>query len=836
MADAQLGGIARANLRRHRNGFVAVFITVFSAALLVCALGVLFESGIRGGATPHRYAGADVVVGAPQSLDTREDFDQPYSERALLPASAVDEMARLPDVRSAVGDVSVPLSDDSGRRFDAHGWSSAVLAPFTLTAGHPPTGPDEVVTTDPATLGDRVTLRHGGIGSEYTVVGVAAASSPESNSRPATIFLEDARAQQLWPHPGSVAVVGLMGHDGVGSAALASQVSAELGDLGVVTYTGDARADAEHLDVGAARGELVILTSAIAGVALMIALFVVSSTVSLSISQRRRDFALLRSMGATPRQIHRLIGSEVWVVSCAAAVLGVMPGYLLAQVIRDEFAGAGILPVDFALAISPLPALAGIATAVIAARLAAVISARRPARLDPIEALRESAVEPGAISRVRTIAGLLIGLGGLVTAFLPIVVPGPDALAGAGTSVVLFIIAVALLGPTLASVALRLIGGTMRRGGSAAAVLAAANLDAHGRRLATAITPMALVIAFGIVQLGSQSTLATAAQNQVEQGMTGDLVVTGPGGVEPTLISEIASIDSVEAANPVTRSQAFHTSQRADDPSTAAYAVLGIDPAETATTLDLDVHSGALTELRTGTVALSQDAAATTGAQMGEAVALRLGDGTLITPTVVATYGRGLGFGDIALPADQVREHTSTGLIDHIVVSAAADRIDEARSEIESIGGLTVIDSDGFAVANRQEQRAQDTVNVVALSVLLGFLSIAVVNTLVLMTTERRREFALLRMVGARTGQVRGMVRREASVAVAIAVVTGSIIAYPPMFGIAIALPGISFPTISPWTYGCIVGITALLGFGAITGTAWKVFRHNPAGTPGGQD
>ena len=103
MQRSRMGSIAAANLREHRNSFTAVFVTVFSAALLVCALGVLFESGIRGGVTPHRLSGADVVVGAPQALDITEDVDQPYVERARLPESTVAELSALPGVGSAVG-------------------------------------------------------------------------------------------------------------------------------------------------------------------------------------------------------------------------------------------------------------------------------------------------------------------------------------------------------------------------------------------------------------------------------------------------------------------------------------------------------------------------------------------------------------------------------------------------------------------------------------------------------------------------------------------------------------------------------------------------------------
>ena len=825
MQRPRMGSIAAANLREHRNSFAAVFVTVFSAALMVCALGVVFESGIRGGVTPHRLSGADVVVGAPQTLEITEDVDQPYSERARLPESTVDDLAALPGVESAVGDISAPLTDDSGRPFDAHGWSSAVLAPYSITAGHPPAGPNEVVLTGHADLGHKVTLRHGGVAHTYTVVGVAGTSSSEPDDRPATVFLDDVRMQQLWPHAGTVATIGLIGQDGVDAETLAARVRDHLPAVAVHTYTGPARADAEYVDIGAARGELVALSSALAGVALMIAVFVVSSTLSLSIQQRRRDFALLRATGATPRQIHKLIGAETWVIASVAATLGVAPGYLLADVLRGRFADAGILPPDFSLAYGPVPALVAVAAAVATARLAAAFAARRPARLDPIDALRESAVEPEKLNRTRAVLGLLAGLSGLVVATLPAFIPGPAAMAGAGGSAVLLVMALALLGPALVTGVMRVVSGPMVRTGSAGPVLAAANLDAHGRRLAAAITPLALAIAIGAVQLFSQSTVTAAAERQSESGTKADLVVTSPGGISPQLAETIATMDAVGAVNPITRTKALFTTDSSEAPTTEAYPVQGIDVAGASATIDLDVREGDLRQLSDGTVALSRDASSAMSADVGDTVKLRMGDGAVITPRVVATYDRGLGFGDVTLPASQVRDHTTTGLVDQVLVSTRPGGTDEAQRAIEAAGDVTVMRSNEFTAAARDDQRAQDSVNVVALAVLLGFLGIAVVNTLVLMTSARRREFALLQLLGADPRQVRGMIRLESLIAVAVAAIAGTVIAYPPLAGIAIAVSGGPFPVFSPSAFGVIVGATTVLGFGAITLTARRAIR-----------
>jgi len=835
MRRSRLRPLARANIRQRRGGFAAVFVAVFCAALLTCALGVLFESGIRGGVTPHRYAGADVVIGGAQSLDVREDIDQRYVERALLPESTVAELSAVPGVRAAVGDVSVPLTTDDGRLLDGHGWASAALAPYTLTAGRAPAAPDEVVATGTGALGDRITLRHGGIGDDYTVVGVAAAPTAEPTDRPAAVFLSDDRARDLWPHRDRVATVGLLADSGFDASSLAVRARDALAGVDVRTYTGDGRGDVEYLDAGAARSELIVLCGSFAGLAVLIAMFVVASTLSLSIQQRRREFALLRAMGATPGQIHRLIGSEVLLVAGVAAVLGAGPGYALAQVLRAQFTEAGVLPADFALAYGPLPALVGVLLAVGTARVAAAVAARRPARLDPTEALRESAVEPASIGRGRLIAGLVVGAGGLAAALLPAVLPGQAALAGAGGSAVLLVISVALLGPMLVSGAVRWFGGPLRRSASPALVLAAANSGARARRLAAAITPLALAIAIGAVQLFTQSTVAAAADDQSRSGITADLVVTAPAGLAPSLVESVAADPAVRASNPIVRSQALFTGS-GEAPTTEPYPVQGVDPVATGSTLDLDVRDGDLGRLRDGTVALSTDAAFGMGARVGDTVPIRLGDGALITPTVVATYGRGLGFGDVTLPAPQVRAHTTTGLTDMLLVTAEPGHLDEARAAIAATGGVVVSDRAEFAAAGQEQRRTQAWVSIVALAVLLGYLAVAVVNTLVLATAERGREFALLRLVGASTRQVRRMMRAESVIVVTVAAVVGSAIALPPLAGVAVAVSGRPVPTASPLAYALILGVTVVLGLVAIAIPTRAAMRQDPVTAIGSRE
>ncbi|WP_245813967.1 hypothetical protein [Rhodococcus marinonascens] len=154
----------------------------------------------------------------------------------------------------------------------------------------------------------------------------------------------------------------------------------------------------------------------------------------------------------------------------------------------------------------------------------------------------------------------------------------------------------------------------------------------------------------------------------------------------------------MRATNPVIRTQVLYK-VGGESPYTDPYPAQGVDPAATESTLDLGVRDGDFRQLRDGTVALSTDAAFAMGADVGETVPLRLGDGTSVAPKVVATYSRGLGFGDVTLPASQVRAHTTTGLVDVLLVSAQPGRIDDAPAAITAMGGVAVSDRAEFAAA-----------------------------------------------------------------------------------------------------------------------------------------
>lgn len=825
-------GIALATVRGRKAGFAGVFLAILCASVLVTALGVLMESGLRGGLPPQRYAGASVVVGGPQTLPVVEDVDTMLSERARLPVESVDEVAAMPGVEYAAGDVDVPVrvrtaGDGVPATAGAHGWGSAALAPFVLREGTEPRGDhDAVLESSLATAlavapGDQVELAVGGVPSTFTVVGVAERSGTDGDARAFSVFLTDNRAGELSGRPDRVDAIGVVAEPGTDLDALAELIESSLAAAGARTYLGDDRAFVEFLDVSQARDRLVQLSGALGGTSILVAMFVVATTMALSIQQRRREFALLRAIAASRRQIHRMVRAEVLLVGGVAAVAGVLPGYAVALLFTAVFADVGFLPPELELALSPLPGAVAITLCLVAALLAAWIAARRPARMNPIEALGDAAAESPELPRGRVVTGWVMTALGLASSTLPWFTPGVAAVAAAGSSVLLLVIAVALLGPRLLGWTSALAGAPLARLGGAPGFLASANGRAQTRRLAAAVTPIVLGIAFVSVQVFSGSTISAAAVRQAGEGVVADLVVVGgPDGLGSEVRADLAEHDAVRTATPVVRSQAVVRYNELGDPVQESFAVQGIDVDGIEHTLDLDVRSGDLGDLSGDTVALSELAAQSFGAALGDRVSMVLGDGTEVSPQVVAVYGRGLGFGDLTLPHDVLVRHTTSGHDDLVLLAADAAAApglqDDLRPVLERFRDVAVIDAADLSAAGAEERRAESTVGLVAILAIMTYIAIAVVNTLVMATAERSREFAMLRLVGARRREVARMMRLEACLVVGVATVVGVLVALPPLVGVSLGLTGSALPSVPPLGFAVVVGTAALLGFGAI--------------------
>src|SRR4051812_14030905 len=251
--------------RKRLGTYVGAFLALFGSAVLVMAGGMLLESALRSHAPVTRYAAAAAVVTGHQ--DVGPDHDVILGEPVRISTALVPRLAAVPGVRAAIADDAVPgrLGTDD---VQAHGWSSAQLAPFRLVAGRPPAGVNEVVTTFPSRLNrlERLTSTEGA--RIVTVVGIARARSTPHGAP--LIFLSDSGAARLAAHPGRVDAIGILGAPGLDLG----RIRATAGDAAVLT--GGSRGNAESPSVQIGRTQLIAVAASFGGLGMFIAIFIVA--------------------------------------------------------------------------------------------------------------------------------------------------------------------------------------------------------------------------------------------------------------------------------------------------------------------------------------------------------------------------------------------------------------------------------------------------------------------------------------------------------------------------------------------------------------------------------
>ncbi|MGW1869781.1 FtsX-like permease family protein [Streptomyces mauvecolor] len=798
--------LARAAIRFKPSAFAGTFVALLMAAMIVSACGLLLATGITASVPPQRYAAAPVVAAADQSFhyttgsgEDRDTESVAYPDRARLDDSLVAKAASAPGAAQAVADLALPVRTDNNTPATAHNWASTAFTGTKPATGKAP-GPGEAVTTT-GTVGERITLDTPGGKREFRISGTAGA--PGSNE----IWLADADARALSGHAGKVDAIAVLPRPGTPTATLAAQVKQALGGQAQVR-TGDDRATVEDSGLAKAKEMLTGLGGSFGGVAAMVAVFTAAGTVALSVGQRRREYALLRAIGATPRQIRRTIATEALLVAPLAGVLGCLPGVALATWWFGQLRDKGAIPDAVDLAITPLPLLIAVATTVLTALCAGAAAARRPSKIKPGQALAESAAERLRPGWIRTPLGIASLVGGCVFAGVAASETGENAANAALGVVMLFMLSVALLGPLVARACAAVFGLPLRAAGAPGS-LAAANSRTNARRLASAITPIVLAMAFSSVLVFMHTSEERATEDQQRAGIIANQVVTAPAGLPSDAVARAAATPGVDTAVGLTRTAVLIPNAGAGstprDASAQGVTGTGTDLAKVQ---DLGIRTGSLASLAPGTAAIDASLADAAGVRTGDRLPLLLPDGTKAAPKIVATYERGLGLAQLTFPQVDLRTHLTSPTPTTLLARATP----AAATPLAALGHVT--DAAGHAAAQSLDREVNAWANTVMAAVLGGFAAVAAVNTLVMTVFDRRRELGTLRLIGTTRRQVLEMIRWEALLVVAAGVVIGSAIALATLVPMMNGLTGRA-PYIPPLLYGSFAGGILVLGLAA---------------------
>ncbi|MET0418137.1 MAG: ABC transporter permease [Actinoplanes sp.] len=583
--------------------------------------------------------------------------------------------------------------------------------------------------------------------------------------------------------------------------ALLPQVERLAKDAGVRAYGGDDRGWAERSELAPARTLLLEIGGAFAGYVVLLIVFVVAGAVGLSVRHRRRDLALLRAVAATPGQVRRLIVAEAAMVSGVAAVLGVPAGVLATAWVRDGLVGRGFIPAAFPMTGGALSALAAVVLTTLVAMVAAFLAARRVTGIRPTEALGEVAVEPARSGKVRLVSGVLVIAGAASSMAFTVGATGEAALAGAIGMLYLLVLGVGLLAPWINRLAARRLAPALQRFWGVGGYLAAANLRANAQGMATVLTALVLSVGFGGSVWFLQDNLERHTVAQSRDGLLADRALVSPAGT----VEKIRETPGVVAATPVRRTTVLVKVLDGPEP----IAAQAIDPIGSEATMDLGVVDGDLADLDAESVAVSTMRADTQGWKVGDRVPLWLGDGTPATLRVAAIYQRGLGFGDVTLHRDTIRGHTARDLDDEVLIKGTA-------------AGLPTVPADELTGRIARDLALGAWLNKLLIGVMVGYSALAAANTMVVAALARRRELALLRLVGLTRRQVRSMVNAEQAGLLGVALVIGGAIAAVTLTGVVRPLTGALLPYVPPLGWLVVIGGATLL---ALTTTVLPIRR-----------
>ncbi|MEU4624951.1 ABC transporter permease [Actinoplanes sp. NPDC023801] len=782
--------VTLSSLRARWASLAGAFLALGLGVGLIAMMGLGLAATLDApGQQPERLAGAPVVVRGADELRV----PTPAGDRLHLlarPRAVPSAVATaLTKLGPTVADRSFPVAAGAlGDGLTGHPWSVAGFGGHRLATGHPPRGPAEIaLAAGPEQIGRTVEIRTPAGSGRYTVAGTL---MPVAYER--AVFFTDGTAARLSPAIDNVVV-----------RAAPDAVRAAVRGTDVQVLTGDDRRRADP-DPDRDRDALITMNALLGtagGITAFVSVFVVGSTFAFAVAQRRREIGLLRTAGATPGQVRGAMFAEAVVVGVLASAAGCVLGARAAPWLIRLLVSERLAPPWFAVGEHRWPYHVAFWTGLTVALAGVLVATVRAGRIRPVEALREAAADTTDMTPGRWICGALLlatGLGLLTWRLLND--PG-EALHRKTytTQPMLLITAVALLAPVLAGPIARLIGWLPARLPGATGMLVRENAGAQIRRTAAVAAPVLVTVALAGSLLGATATINQAKATELGTRTAAHLIVQAPAA---GLALDPRSVDAVRAV-PGTAVMASSTTAvytLEDGVALTRSEAHAVDSGALPAVRRLPVKAGDLEDLDDDGIVVNEEWAEHT---VGEHVEVWLGDGTRRALRIVAVLATGTGSNGVYVTARNAG-------------GARADRLEVAwRSGTDPVAAEAAVraalKSSGAEVRTRERWLAEQLPApnrqtrvgyLVVLGIALVYTGIAVAVAMVMATSDRGREVAVLRLAGAIGRQVLLLAAAEALTVVAVGTVLGMLVAGLNLAGIWAALASLSVwaPVVVPWT------------------------------------
>ena len=225
-----------------------------------------------------------------------------------------------------------------------------------------------------------------------------------------------ATAQKLFKREGKLDSIQAIAKPGVSPEKLVQALRAALPKSVTIT-TGQQQASKASSDTSKQISAFQTFLLAFAGIALFVGCFVIINTLSITVAQRTREFATLRTLGSSRIQILGSVLFEAAVVGAAASVAGLLLGFGMAVGLMRLFESLGLELPKNAMVIAPRTVIVSLVVGITVTIVASIWPALKAIRVPPIAAVREGAVlPPSFLHAFRTpgsIALVVLGFGSL---------------------------------------------------------------------------------------------------------------------------------------------------------------------------------------------------------------------------------------------------------------------------------------------------------------------------------------------------------------------------------------------------------------------------------------
>jgi putative ABC transport system permease protein len=744
----------------------------------------------------NSYKNADVVISGEAAF---KNTNGNGVEAPTFPQDVLPEVKALPDVAAAAGSVTsenVKLIGKDGKVVDTGGAPSLGFSvdpheqqfnPTKLTAGSWPSGGDQVAI-DKATasregfaVGDTIELQTVGPQRSFHISGIAELTGVGSIGGATFALFDLPTAQRVFAKPGQLDVIRVQSKTGVSTPKLVSEIKPLLPPTAAVRDA-NAQVKEDKKDFDIAFLQYILL--AFAGISLFVGAFVIANTLAITIAQRMREFATLRTLGASRRQVLWSVVIEAFVIGLLGSVIGLFLGLGLAKLLNKLFVTFGIDLPQGQTVFATRTVIVSLLVGTIVTLVASIRPARRATRVPPIAAVREGSVLPvsrfakyGPVTALGILAAaiLFVALGTLASG----IATAPRLLL-LGVGVLLLFFGVSMNAARVVRPLAAVLGAPARSIGGAPGILARDNATRNPAR--TASTASALMIGLALVTFVAIFSAGTfkSFEGAVDQLFIADYAITATNTFTPIDAAAGKALVGKPGVSDVTPIRAGSSRFLGSDHNLTA-----VEP-NIATGVRLDWKAGNTSvprRLGNNGFFTDNDFAKSHHLHVGSVVNLEFPSGKHADVRLLGIYEKpngGSPFGEATI---------STALFDKYIPRPRDEMVLINTPDGVSDANTSTLKDDvaGFAdakVQTRNEFKAnfikpiKKVINLLyallALSVIVSL--VGIINTLVLTIFERTRELGMLRAVGMTRRQVRMMIRYESIVTALMGAALGMVV------------------------------------------------------------